>query len=94
MPTYQELLAQRDALEAQINASKAEARNTVLAEIRRLVSEFDIAEREIYGVMRSRRRERPRAKYRDPKTGVTWSGRGRPPAWINGKDRSMFTIKQ
>ncbi|WP_080433686.1 H-NS family nucleoid-associated regulatory protein [Burkholderia ubonensis] len=94
MPTYQELLAQHDALEVQINASKAEARNTVLAEIRWLVSEFDIAEREIYGAMRSRRRERPRAKYRDPKTRVTWSGRGRPPAWINGKDRNMFTIEQ
>ncbi|MCL4665776.1 H-NS family nucleoid-associated regulatory protein [Burkholderia pseudomallei] len=36
------------------------------------------------------RGEQP-AKYRDPKTGVTWSGRGRAPAWIaNAKDRSKF----
>jgi DNA-binding protein H-NS len=32
-------------------------------------------------------------KYRDPKTGATWSGHARPPAWIaNVKDRSRFLI--
>ncbi|MFP4829398.1 H-NS family nucleoid-associated regulatory protein [Paraburkholderia sp. BR10879] len=33
------------------------------------------------------------AKYRDPKTGATWTGHGRAPAWIaNAKDRSKFLI--
>lgn len=33
------------------------------------------------------------AKYRDPLTGATWSGRGRAPAWIaNAKDRTTFSI--
>jgi DNA-binding protein H-NS len=33
------------------------------------------------------------AKYRDPKTGATWSGRGRSPAWLAGvKDLSSFLI--
>jgi DNA-binding protein H-NS len=33
------------------------------------------------------------AQYRDPKTGATWSGRGRAPAWIASvKDRSKFLI--
>jgi len=33
------------------------------------------------------------AKYADPKSGATWSGRGRAPAWIKGvKDRSRFLI--
>lgn len=27
-------------------------------------------------------RQKPAAKYRNPKTGETWSGMGRPPAWI------------
>jgi DNA-binding protein H-NS len=32
-------------------------------------------------------------KYADPKSGATWSGRGRAPAWIkNAKDRSRFLI--
>ncbi len=32
-------------------------------------------------------------KYRDPKTGATWSGHARPPAWIkNVKDRTRYLI--
>jgi DNA-binding protein H-NS len=34
-----------------------------------------------------------RAKYADPKTGATWTGHGRAPAWIaSAKDRSRFLI--
>jgi DNA-binding protein H-NS len=33
------------------------------------------------------------AKYRDPKSGATWSGRGPAPAWLSGaKERSKFLI--
>ncbi|WP_322050591.1 H-NS family nucleoid-associated regulatory protein [Paraburkholderia bannensis] len=33
------------------------------------------------------------ALYQDPKSGATWSGRGRAPAWIaNAKDRTRFLI--
>src|SRR6202008_141481 len=33
------------------------------------------------------------AKYRDPISGATWSGRGRAPAWLEGfKDRAAFLI--
>jgi DNA-binding protein H-NS len=33
------------------------------------------------------------AKYRDPKTGGTWTGRGRPPTWIvAAKNRDAFLI--
>ncbi|WP_176079764.1 H-NS family nucleoid-associated regulatory protein [Paraburkholderia tropica] len=35
------------------------------------------------------------AMYRDPKSGATWSGRGRAPAWIaSAKDRTKFLIEQ
>jgi DNA-binding protein H-NS len=34
------------------------------------------------------------AKYRDPKTGKTWTGRGKPPAWIAGvKNREPYLIE-
>lgn len=33
------------------------------------------------------------AKYRDPKSGATWSGRGRAPVWLaSAKDRNKFLI--
>ena len=33
------------------------------------------------------------AKFRDSVSGATWSGRGKPPRWIAGKDRNGFLIK-
>ncbi|WP_245933167.1 H-NS family nucleoid-associated regulatory protein [Caballeronia novacaledonica] len=35
------------------------------------------------------------AKYEDPKSGATWSGRGPAPKWLaSAKDRTRFLIKQ
>jgi len=31
-------------------------------------------------------------KYRDPVSGNTWTGRGKAPKWIEGKDRAPFLI--
>ncbi|CAN0640346.1 H-NS family nucleoid-associated regulatory protein [Burkholderia cepacia] len=94
MSTYHELLEKRAALEAEINAAKESARESALKEVRQLVSEFNISAREVYGARATRRRGRAEAKYRHPETGATWSGRGRPPAWIEGKDRARFEIQQ
>jgi DNA-binding protein H-NS len=32
------------------------------------------------------------AKYRDPVSGATWSGRGRAPLWLADQDRDKFVI--
>ena len=34
--------------------------------------------------------EKVAPKYRNPKTGDTWTGRGREPGWIKGKNREDF----
>ncbi|MGP8470960.1 H-NS family nucleoid-associated regulatory protein [Burkholderia sp. PR2] len=41
---------------------------------------------------KARKYQPARARYRDPATGATWISRGRPPAWIDGKDRAQFQI--
>ena len=33
-------------------------------------------------------------RYRDPESGRTWCGYGRPPNWIRGKDRERFRVQQ
>ncbi len=93
MSAYHELLAKRTALEAEIEAAKGVAREDALNEVRKLVREFDISAREVYGARAMRKRGRAEARYRHPETGATWSGRGRPPAWIEGKDRAVFEIQ-
>ncbi len=32
-------------------------------------------------------------KYRDPETGATWGGRGRPPRWMQGREWHLFLIE-
>ena len=32
-------------------------------------------------------------KYRDDATGQTWTGRGRAPKWLEGKDKNQYLIK-
>ncbi|WP_407639186.1 H-NS family nucleoid-associated regulatory protein [Caballeronia mineralivorans] len=39
-----------------------------------------------------KQRERSGPTYRDPESGATWSGMGREPGWIKGKDRAAFVV--
>lgn len=32
-------------------------------------------------------------KYRDDASGQTWTGRGRAPKWLEGKDRDQYLVK-
>lgn len=32
-------------------------------------------------------------KYKDPDSGATWTGRGRAPLWLSGKEKNDFLIK-
>lgn len=97
MATFKELKAQMAELEAQAAVARAAECGAVLADIRTKVAEYGFTEREIFGSRRGRPRkvvaERLPAKYQDPKSGATWSGRGRAPSWIKSvKNRDRFLI--
>lgn len=91
--SYLELLAERAALEQKIALARSEKRASAIATIKQMMSEFDIDVAELGGRRAPKRLagQQP-AKYRDPESGKTWSGRGKAPAWIAGKDRSAFEI--
>jgi DNA-binding protein H-NS len=70
----------------------------VLEDIQAKVAEYGFTEQEIFGRRRARR-QTPKslspAKYRDPTSGATWSGRGRAPDWIkSAKSRKRFLISE
>lgn len=95
MATYKELKAQMAELEAQAAAARAAEFEEVLADIREKVIAYGFTERDIFGRRRSTTQSGGvvPAKYLDPKTGATWSGRGRAPNWIkNAKNRERFLI--
>jgi DNA-binding protein H-NS len=94
--TYSELLKQRSELDQKIEQARAQELNAAIQQIRELMNQYGITAQEIMsaGAKLHLRRERAKVepKYRDPATGATWSGRGKPPAWIAGKDRALFVI--
>jgi len=95
--SYKELLAQREALEKAIAIARQTEISSAVAKVRELVAEFGLTPQDIFptrgvksGVVKASGKVAP--KYRDPSTGQTWTGRGKAPKWIDGKDRSQFVI--
>lgn len=99
MPSYKELLAQRESLERQIEEAKSREYAEVLNEIKQKMADYGITLQELAGGRGAKAAKAARAgrtgvapKYRDPESGSTWSGRGKPPKWIAGQDRDSFLI--
>ena len=96
---YADLKAQIARLQAQADEARRTEVVNVIAEIRHKIVEYGLTAQDL-GFAESARRGRPPRKaplpprYQDPKTGSTWSGRGKPPKWIAGKNRERFLIEQ
>ncbi|MCY0389879.1 H-NS histone family protein [Robbsia sp. Bb-Pol-6] len=94
------LIQEKAKLDAQIQAMRAEARGSALIEVKETIAAFELTAAELgfgtRGYARkesvSKQRSAVAPKYRDPESGKTWSGRGKPPLWIAGKDRDGFVI--
>ncbi|NTZ81657.1 H-NS histone family protein [Burkholderia metallica] len=92
----QKLQAQLAELDQRIRAARRRERQAALRQVRQIVTDHALTAREVFGQSYSDRAKlfTIGAKYRDPATGATWSGRGRPPAWIAGRDRAAFLIRE
>ncbi|EZP55904.1 H-NS histone family protein [Delftia sp. RIT313] len=93
MTDYQTLLAQKATLDAQIEAAQAEAKADAVATARAWIAQHGLTPSDLFPPAKGKTKGSVGApKYRDPATGATWTGRGKPPNWINGKDRTPFLI--
>ncbi|ODV42392.1 hypothetical protein AWV79_27480 [Cupriavidus sp. UYMMa02A] len=99
-PSQSSLLAQLASVNAQLEQLRATEVPKVVEEIRQWMQEYDLSIEDIAGkpsvepaarAVPSKTKAAPRPRYRNPKTGQTWSGRGRAPAWI-GKKPERFLI--
>lgn len=87
-----ELLELKERVEKRIESLAAEEINELEQRMERLRPYVK------GGSGRGRAGSKAPAKYRDPKTGKTWSGRGRTPVWLrereeNGESRDAYLIK-
>ncbi|MDD0810594.1 H-NS histone family protein [Curvibacter sp. RS43] len=95
--TYKDLLKQREALEQQIQEARKRETADAVAQVRTLVADFGLTAEDIFQAPRSRAASSAKggkvaAKYRNPATGETWTGRGKAPKWIQDQDRNQFLI--
>ncbi|AJY13686.1 H-NS histone family protein [Burkholderia dolosa] len=98
MSQYAKLKAQIADLQAQADEVRRQEVATVIAEVQRMIAEYGLTAQDLGFAERARRGRPPKKaplppKYRDPKSGATWSGRGKPPNWIVGKNRDRFLIE-
>lgn len=96
MPTYQEY--QDQIAELQVLAEQA--RKSELVEAKNRIQEMmkangltiaDLQDSKRSAVTKKQNSVAP--KYKDPKSGQTWTGRGRAPRWLQGRDKNEFLIK-
>ena len=94
--SVEELTAEREKLDAEIKAMQDAEKASVIAQIKTVVETYSIPVEELVealgGLKSKRKGVKAKPKYKDPATGVIWSGRGKEPAWIKGKDRDQFLI--
>ncbi|AXV99230.1 DNA-binding protein (plasmid) [Ralstonia solanacearum] len=95
MSSYRELLARKAELETKIEAARQLEVAEVIAQVRQAVQEFGLTAVDIGLAPRKGNKATSKGAlppmYRDPKSGATWSGRGRAPAWL-GKNRDRYLI--
>jgi DNA-binding protein H-NS len=96
MATYLELLKQRDMLAQQIEDARKRETTDALAKVRAIIAEYQLTAQEVFPIGRKARNGgsagKVPPKFRDPETGQTWTGRGKAPRWIDGKERDQFLI--
>ena len=86
MASLKELIAQREAIDRQIELTSKQERDDAIAKVRALMAEYGLAVADLsmraIPKARAAAGKKVAAKYRDKSTGETWSGRGLQPKWL------------
>ena len=86
MASLKELIAQREALDRQIETTSKQVREDGIFKVRAMMAEYGLSLADLSTRAAPKVRVAPgkkvAAKYRDKSTGETWSGRGLQPKWL------------
>lgn len=91
--SLKDLIAQRDALEKAIADARSNEIAAAVAKVRELIAEYGLTVQDVFPSRATRSNSKVAAKYIDPETKKTWTGRGKAPVWIAGKDREQYLIR-
>ncbi|AOK37196.1 H-NS histone family protein [Burkholderia cenocepacia] len=90
MDKFTRYIQRKCELEAQIARDRALVRDEILIEIMLAIEEFNFDSKELFPGGKKRK---IKPKYFDPQSGAVWSGRGREPLWLKGKNRRDFELE-
>lgn len=101
MENIQELLAQKAALEKRIAEAQRTAKADAIAKVKTLMAEYGLTAADLAGkapaAAKAEGGKKVAAKYKDPVSGQTWTGRGLKPKWLQaalsgGKSLEDFAL--
>jgi len=99
MANLTDLLAQKAALEKQIEQTQREEKQKAITQVRTLMAEYGLTASDLSArtTPKARVGAKVPAKYRNKATGEAWSGRGLQPRWLKaalaaGKKLTDFSV--
>lgn len=96
MATYIELQNQIAELQRAAEEARANESQGAIEQIRKLMADFDLSIDDIVGKGKKSGGGKGKAQgvvqFRDNE-GNTWSGRGRMPGWLHGKDKEQYRVQ-
>jgi DNA-binding protein H-NS len=103
MPSLQDLLDRKAALEKEIDATRKQERAEAISKVRTLMSQYgltaaDLSSKSSPKAAGAGKGGKVAIKYRNSATGDTWSGRGLQPKWLKaalaaGRKVEDFAVK-
>lgn len=96
MTSYAEYVEQIAKLQSLADAARQEEIAGALQQIKSLMQQYGITINDLNSHRKSKSpnlKGTVAAQYRNPESGATWTGRGRAPRWLDGKNKEQFRIK-
>ncbi|WP_080409622.1 H-NS histone family protein [Burkholderia ubonensis] len=94
METISKMFEQFENLDREIKEAKLKIVESILEDIMVSLRRHGVTPDILIQYAQSRKRGRSvLPRYWNPDTGETWSGRGREPKWIAGKERGQYLIR-
>ena len=87
-------MAQRELLDKQIKEAVQREKADGIAKAKAIIEQYDLSASDLFSRKAGSKAGvgKVAPKYRNPTTGETWTGRGKAPKWIDGRDRSNYLI--
>jgi DNA-binding protein H-NS len=93
MASFKEIQAQIEVLQFQASEQRSKELSGAIHEIKELMKDFGITVDDLPSIRKKNAAKKSRVvQFRNAETGDTWSGRGRMPKWLSGKNREQFRI--